>query len=186
MTARHCQARTSGGAIVDFCGCAVHYGGYPAFCFTVGGTNCSDGLQSDDFPDGSSYKLCNASVPPSPPGEPPSPPLPPFEPGSCLCTNECLLVEERNCTDIWDADGGHVREDCVHIPYPEWAGDGFCDDGRPGSFDDSCRPGTDCDDCGHACDLSHSRHHLPPHRESHPFLPLLFHLILHYRRLHHQ
>ena len=69
-----------------------------------------------------------ASPPPPPPSPSPPPPSslqasPSPEPSTLLCAETC-------------------------IGNPQWASDGICDDGGPGSAYTDCQYGTDCSDCG--------------------------------------
>ena len=73
--------------------------------------------------------------PPSPPPPPPSPPPapPPVPPESRWCLDHCSVR-------TWLPSSG--------VGLLDYANDGHCDDGGPGSDYAACPLGTDCADCG--------------------------------------
>jgi len=76
-----------------------------------------------------------ASPPPPPPSPSPPPPSPSPPPPSSLQASPSPEPSTLLCA-----------ETC--IGNPQWASDGFCDDGGPGSAYPDCQYGTDCSDCG--------------------------------------
>jgi len=128
-------------------------------------------------------------LPPLPPPPPPSPhPPPPITSGEVLCWDSCEASRDGRCDDGGpDADTSlcAIGTDCGDCgdrdaypppmppapPHPDcantcnFASDGDCDDGSPGSEFDVCPLGTDCADCRSG---GESHGHPPPPSPSPP------------------